>query len=57
MPVVQSRHGRTMHKRNAQLGLKTLLSSGIEVIAMLQESWTKLAELNYQNTKTAHEKS
>ena len=44
MPVVQSRHGRTMHKRNAQLGLKTLLSSGIEVIAMLQESWTKLAE-------------
>ena len=44
MPVVQSRHGRTMHKRNAQLGLKTLLSSGIEVIAMSQESWTKLAE-------------
>ena len=30
--------------RNAQLGLKTLLSSGIEVIAMSQESWTKLAE-------------
>jgi len=30
---------------NAQLGLKTLLSSGIEVIAMSQESWTKLAEL------------
>ena len=29
---------------NAQLGLKTLLSSGIEVIAMSQESWTKLAE-------------
>ena len=41
---LQSRHGRTMHKRNAQLGLKTLLFSGIEVIAMLQESWTKLAE-------------
>ena len=29
---------------NAQLGMKTLLSSGIEVIAMSQESWTKLAE-------------
>ena len=32
---------------NAQLGLKTLLSSGIGVIAMSvmsQESWTKLAE-------------
>ena len=29
---------------NAQLGLKTLLSSGIEVIAMSLESWTKLAE-------------
>ena len=29
---------------NAQVGLKTLLSSGIEVIAMSQESWTKLAE-------------
>ena len=25
----------------AQVGLKTLLSSGIEVIAMSQESWTK----------------
>ena len=29
---------------NAQLGLKTLLSSGIGVIAMSQESWTKLAK-------------
>ena len=29
---------------NAQVGLKTLLPSGIEVIAMSQESWTKLAE-------------
>ena len=33
-----------LHKRNAQLSLKPLLSSSIEVIAMLQESWTKLAE-------------
>ena len=29
---------------NAQLGLKTLLSSGIEFFAISQESWTKLAE-------------
>ena len=29
---------------NAQLGLKTLLSSGVGVIAMSQETWTKLAE-------------
>ena len=42
---------------NAQLGLKTLLSSGIEVIAMSQESWTKLAEFadielpEYQESK------
>ena len=33
-----------LHKRNAQVVLKILLSSGIEVIAMSQESWTKLAE-------------
>ena len=30
--------------RNAQLGLKILLSSGIELHAMSQESWRKLAE-------------
>ena len=41
----------------AQLGLKTLLSSGIGVIAMSQESWTKLAEFadielpEYQESK------
>ena len=29
---------------NAQLGLKTLLSSGIGVTAMSQQTWTKLAE-------------
>ena len=29
---------------NAKAGLKTLLSSGIEVIAMSQKSGTKLAE-------------
>ena len=29
---------------NAQLGLKTLLSSGVGVIAMSQQTWTKLAE-------------
>ena len=42
---------------NAQLGLKNLLSSGIGVIAMSQESWTKLAEFadielpEYQESK------
>ena len=29
---------------NAQLGLKIMLSSGIELKAMSQESWNKLAE-------------
>ena len=29
---------------NTQVGLKTLLSSGTEVVAMSLESWTKLAE-------------
>ena len=35
---------------NAQLGLKTLLSSGIEVIAMSQESWTKLGTAKARQT-------
>ena len=30
--------------RNAQLGLKKMLSSGIELQAMSQESWSNLAE-------------
>ena len=35
---------------NAQLGLKTLLSSGIEVIARSQESWTKLGTTKARQT-------
>ena len=52
MPVIDVPHEISFAQDiiNAQLGLKTLLSSGIEVIAMSQESWTKLGTTKVRQT-------